>query len=364
VAASTAFDEEKDREKTMNRIAFFLTALAMALSLAGPAIAEDCGPLQLINSLVLMPDRQRVLVPVTINNQPEKMVFNTAGGVTSINQRTVDALKLDTMNTRVRFLDGGGNASEKYVAVDFKMGDLDNKDIQFMVTPNPQAGELNDTAGVVATDIMSHYDVELDLSAGKVNLFSQKHCDGHVIYWHPTAVAVMPITLEKPRPVTLQGRLRPIARRSIHIWVPITLDGKPFTAAINTSSARSTMSAAVAKYIFGVTPDSPGAVKLEPINGGEGPQPFGYVFKSLTFDTVTVTDPHIVITPDLIGSKDPNNTIDTDSRVHRQDEDLGSQVTIGMDVLTKLRTYIAFGERKLYMTPATPVADVSTTPGN
>ena len=36
----------------------------------------------------------------------------------------MDALKLDTMNTRVRFLDGGGNASEKYVAVDFKMGDL------------------------------------------------------------------------------------------------------------------------------------------------------------------------------------------------------------------------------------------------
>ena len=345
----------------MNRIMFLG---ALGLGLASPAIAEDCGPLQLINSVMLMPDRQRVLVPVTINGQPEKMMLNTAGGVTSINQKTVDALQMDTMNTRVRFLDSAGNASEKYVAVDFKMGDLENKDIQFMVTPNPQAGELNDTAGVLATDILSRYDVELDLSAGKLNLFSQNHCDGHVIYWHPSAVAVMPITLEKPRPVTIQGHLRPIARRSIHIWVSIMLDGKPVMAAINTSSGRSTMSAKVAKFIFGVAPDSTGAVKLAPINGGEGPQPFGYVFKSLTFDTVSVTNPHIVVTPDLIGSKDPNNTIDTDSRVHRQDEDLGSDMTIGMDVLKQLRTYIAFGERKVYITPATPVADVSSTPAN
>jgi hypothetical protein len=345
----------------MNRITF-LGALAMSLCVAGPVFAEDCGPLQLISSLVLMPDRQRVLVPVTINNQPEKMIFNTAGGTTTINQKTVEALKLDTINTRARLLDSAGFASETYVGVNFKMGDLENKDIQLMVAPNPQAGELNETAGTVATDIMSRYDVEIDLSAGKVNLFSQKHCDGHVIYWNPSAIAVMPITLQKPRPVTLQGHLRPVARFAIHILVPITLDGKPFTAAINTSSARSTMSAAVAKYVFGIAPDSPGAVKLAPINGGEGPQPFGYVFKTMTFDTVTVINPHVVITPDLIGSKDPNNTFDTDSRVHRQDEDLGSQITIGMDVLTKLRTYIAFGERKLYVTPATPVADVTTTP--
>ena len=125
------------------------------------------------------------------------------------------------------------------------------------------------------------------------------------------------------------------------------------------------MSAAVAKFIFGITANSPGAVKLAPDRWWRRPTTLqGYVLKSLTFDTVTVTNPRVVITPDLIGSKDPNNTFDTDSRVHRQDEDLGAQVTIGMDVLTKLRTYIALGERKLYVTPATPVADVSTTPAN
>src|SRR5476649_2512558 len=147
MATSTALTK-KLRENAMNRITV-LTVLAMVLSLAGPALAEDCGPLQLISSLVLMPDRQRVLVPVTINNQPEKMIFNTAGGATTINQRAVDALKLDTINTRARLLDSAGYASEKYVAVDFKMGALENKDIQLMVAPNPQAGELNETAGTV-----------------------------------------------------------------------------------------------------------------------------------------------------------------------------------------------------------------------
>ena len=52
------------------------------------------------------------------------------------------------------------------------------------------------------------------------------------------------------------------------------------------------------------------------------------------------------------------------SHVHRQDEDLGSDITIGMDVLRQLRTYVAFGERKLYVTPATAVAGVTTTPAN
>ena len=342
----------------------FASLLALSLGLAGPALAEDCGPLTLINSLVLIPLDQRMLVPVTINNQPEKMLFSTAGAVTTINQKTVTALNLDTMNTHVRLLDTGGNASEKYVGVDFKLGDLENKDIQFMVTPNPASGENDGIAGTLATDIMSRFDVEMDFAAGKLNLFSQKHCDGHVIYWHPTALAVMPFTVEQPRPVTIQGHLRPIARRSIHIWVQIVLDGKPLKAAIDTAAPRSTIKASVAKYVFGVAPDSPGTIKLDPINGGTGPQRFGYVFKTMTFDTVTVLNPHIVVAPDLIGTKDPNNTINTDSRVHRQDEDLGSDITIGMDVLRQLRTYVAFGERKLYVTAATAVAGVTTTPAN
>jgi hypothetical protein len=347
----------------MNRITV-LGAAVLGLALATPALAEDCGPLALISSLPLTPDGQRVLVPATINGQPEKMLFSTAGGVTTINQKTVEALNLDTMHTGARLLDAGGNASEQYVGVDFKLGDLENKDIQFMITPNPEAGGSNETAGVLAIDIMSHYDVELDLSEGKINLFSQKHCDGHVIYWHPAAVAVLPITLEKPREVTIQGHLRPIARRAVHIWVDIMLDGKPFRAAINTGTARSTISEKAAKYVLDVSSDSPGAVKLPPMNGGSGPQPFGYAFKTLTFDSVTVTNPHMVVVPDLIGSKDPDNTINTDSRVHRQYDDLGADITIGMDVLKKLRTYIAFGERKLYVTPATTVAAADAAPAS
>lgn len=339
----------------MNRFVALGAALIM-LALAPPAVAEDCTPLVLITSLPLTTDGQRVLVPATINGQPEKMLFNTGSGITTINQRTVDSLQLDTINTRARMLDAGGNASAKFVGVDFKLGPLENKDLQFMITPNPQAGESNETAGVLSTDIMSHYDVELDLSEGKINLFSQKHCDGHVMYWHPDAVAVLPITLEKPREVTIQGHLRPISRADVHIWVDILLDGKPFKAAINTGAARSTIDMNAAKYTLNVSDDSPGATRLAPINGGQGPQPFTYAFKTLTFDTVTVTNPHMVVVPNLIGSKDSDNTINTDSRVHRQYDDIGAQVTIGMDVLKKLRTYIAFGERKLYVTPATAAA--------
>ena len=89
---------------------------------------------------------------------------------------------------------------------------------------------------------------------------------------------------------------------------------------------------------------------------------FGHVFSSLTFDGVTVTNPHVAVIPDLVGSKDPNNVSRADSRVRRVDDNIGSQLTIGMDVLRKLHLFIAFGERKLYVTPASAPVIAETVP--
>ena len=145
--------------------------------------------------------------------------------------------------------------------------------------------------------------------------------------------------------------------RDIHIFVPVTLDGKPFLAAINTATNNSTLSANTAKFQFGITADSPDSKPLGNFAGDPDHKVFGHVFSTLTFDGVTVTNPHVAIIPDLIGSKDPNNSFRTDTRIGRVDDNIGPQLTIGMDVLRKLRLYIAFGERKLYVTPASvPVA--------
>jgi hypothetical protein len=76
------------------------------------------------------------------------------------------------------------------------------------------------------------------------------------------------------------------------------------------------------------------------------------VFKTISFGDVTVTNPHIVVIPDIIGLHDPENSNRTDSLVKRVDDDLGPDLTIGMDVLKKLHIYIATKEDKLYITAA------------
>ena len=79
---------------------------------------------------------------------------------------------------------------------------------------------------------------------------------------------------------------------------------------------------------------------------------FGYVFKTISFGDVTVTNPHIAIIPDIIGLNDPNNAGRTDSRIKKEDDDLGPDLSIGMDVIRQLHIYVATKEDKLYITAA------------
>jgi hypothetical protein len=80
---------------------------------------------------------------------------------------------------------------------------------------------------------------------------------------------------------------------------------------------------------------------------------FRYTFPSLTFDAVTVTNAKFLIYPNLTGSKDPDNDFRTGTRIGRVDDGLGGRTTIGLEILRKLRLYVAYGEDKLYITPAT-----------
>ncbi len=99
------------------------------------------------------------------------------------------------------------------------------------------------------------------------------------------------------------------------IFVPVTLDGKQFMAMIDTGATRSNMSAKTAKYVFGgITPDGSGPTSpLGSIDGDPDHIAFMHAFSSLTFGGVTVNNPQIEIVPDLIGAKDPANSVQTGS---------------------------------------------------
>jgi predicted aspartyl protease len=322
----------------------------LLLASCGAAWADDCGTLKQVSTvdLITLGPGGRVAVPVLINNVPKKLLLATAGGISSLSAAAVASLNLHPTEAGFKLLSTNGNVSRQYVHFDsMQIGQIGGQNMDLMVSVNPS---VPGTDGELTTDLLTHYDVELDFAAGKMNFFSPDHCAGRVVYWPAQPVAIVPFSQIRPQPLSMNQRI-PFNDRDSHIRVSVTLDGKPFSAVINTGTPNSTMIDTVAKREFGVTRDSPGSV---PVGTGTA---FGHVFSSLAFEGITISNPHIVITQNLTGAKDPNNNPVTGSLTDRVDDNLASEVTIGMDVLKRLHIYIAYRESKLYITPASPPAD-------
>jgi predicted aspartyl protease len=325
----------------------------VALSFASPALADDCSRLVQRASLDMTLTRgNAILVPASFNGTPVQMLLDTGGGISSVTQKTVKALNLSPHEAAVKALDMRGNASRRYVQLDeFALGPLKGKDVDLMVLPDPEAS----FDGLLAGDILERYDVELNFVTGKANIFSPDHCEGKVIYWPATALAVVPFTMARPASGNPNEPSSINTFPDTHIRVPVTLDGKTFSAVIDTGAGITTMSAVAARAAFGVTAASPGAVTIAP-----GDPRFGYVFHSLAFDGIAVTNPHVLIHPDLVGKHDPDNSFTADSHITRRDDGLGDDLIIGMDVLRRLHLYIAYRESKLYITPPDQAATSTT----
>jgi predicted aspartyl protease len=298
-----------------------------------PAWAQDCGPLKQINSVDLAGASNRPLVPVSLNGIPKLFLLDTGGDVSQINGTVAQELGLPLRDANVKMLDMYGHASTKMTRVEkFTIG-RQTGDIDLGIQPNPNFGVGTRFVGIFAPDLMARNDVEMDFGAFKMNYFLSDHCPGHVVYWQHDALAVVPMTFHKR-----------------HIRLPVKLDGKELTAEIDTGSGNTNMAAEAAKRLFDIVPETPGNV---PLNARGMAAAFGRVFSSLDFEGVAVKNPHIVIRPDLIGSKDPNNGFRTDTRARMVDDLEGRpDLLIGMDVLKNLHLYFAFGESQIYISEA------------
>ena len=344
------------------RTGSILGSLTLAIIVqSNAALADDCGPLKQISSLdMTVGPGGGFLVPASINGTTQQMLLNTGGGITSLRQDAVDALGLHAIDaSHVKLLSGNGTVSQKYTQIDFGLGAIRLPKLQVIVMPAAGSG-TPPFVGSLAGDVLSVYDAEMDFAGRKLNFFSKDHCPGHVIYWKSNAVAVVPISLQLPTGDDSRTGFRVFSYRGSHINVPVSINGKDFKAALNTTSQVSAMSMDTAKFIFGVTADSPGAVPLDSPDGNPQHRPFRYTFQTMTFDTVTVTNPKFIVYPNLTGSRDPENSERTDNRARHVDDSFGGGISVGMDVLTKLHLYVAYGENKLYITPAsapqTPLA--------
>lgn len=296
-------------------------------------MAETCKPLRIVNTVQLenVGDSDRFLVPVTINGSSTKLILDTGGVLTSLGRGTIKDLGLDTMNSNVQLNDVAGNYAFARVLVNsFDLGVLHADKIKFQVAPN----KLDTADGLLSTDLFLQYDVDMDFAARRLNYFSQDHCAGKVAYWQERPVAIIPV-------IVANG----------HLVIPVKLDGRNLSAIIDTGATQSILSMTAAKDAFGMVPETPDLKLVATSTDTPLLKWYEHKFSRLEFGDIAVTNSDVYVMTHQSGVENEKLLIRgvLNAPLNR---DGSQQFTVGMSVLKHLHLYIAFGERKIYISPA------------
>jgi predicted aspartyl protease len=312
--------------------------LAAGLAFAGAVHAEDCG--QLISygavPLIHLEDHASEFIPVEINGVARIMLIDTGASATVMARKAVAELQLNTGRSDGGVYDVTGNRSLDYTKAPLKIGNLKG-DVSFMVG-TPYLDQFGDArfAGLLGTDILKKFDVAIDYGGQTFTLFNQNHCDGQVIYWPERPVAVIPFKLQY----------------GDQIVFPVTLDGHEVLAQLDTGASRTTLTRARAEGHYGLVLGSADTPSLGKPGGLEV---WRHRFASLSLAGLEVNNPEIDIIPDKMTESmtDWSTGSLLDRKQHTVEQ---APMLLGMNVLKHLRIYIAFHEKKIYISPASAPA--------
>jgi Aspartyl protease len=314
-----------------------LVRLVLAGSLAAaslPAFADDC---QLKEFASLPSDYGAgglITLDVVIDDRPAKLVLDTGSDFSFLFQGFVDRVGLAQHDT-VNFAYGlTGKPIHKIVRVDrmtLGRGVISNE--VFGVANVPSDGADRQPVGIFGAGYLANFDVELDPTSGRVNLFEPKHCPGKVVYWAKEYFRL---------PVHFDGK---------RLETQVTLDGKPVRAVIDTGAGVTTLRLAVARSRFGIeTPDAAATGRQLKLHGLEGAplDTFPHVFHTLTLGDITLNDTNVIIA-DIDSGRGAEQTGSHIVGIPDQPDML-----IGLPLLRRLHLFIAYSEEAIYFTIADP----------
>ncbi|HEY1961693.1 MAG TPA: retropepsin-like aspartic protease, partial [Rhizomicrobium sp.] len=169
------------------RFAFAAAVLFAAVPLAR---ADQCH-LARVASLDMTMWHGGLIIPTSIKGATKSMLVDTGAPLSSMDPQAVQDLQLATHTIRrnAMFDSDGREFREEAIIPTLQIGDMQATDVPVLVEPS-RLSEDDTVAGLLGEDFLRHYEIELDFAAHKLNLLSQDHCPGQVIYWKADAVAV------------------------------------------------------------------------------------------------------------------------------------------------------------------------------
>lgn len=310
----------------------FLT-LALATT-AHPALAaQRCGPLAIVDSLDLkvLPSGRPATI-VKIADTPRTMLVDTGGYISGVSQTTAKDLNLPQTRTLQGTRAVNGATTDMLARLPtIEIGRrLRQENALYYVLANSS----DEFDGILGGEFLKQYDSDFDFGAQRLNLFSIDHCPGKGVYWQAPTVAVVPFGLDQ----------------SNHIKFRMELDGKRLNAILDTGASDTVLNLTIARRTFDVDVNAPGVEKVGEITGGYTANYYQRRFKTISFGGVTVLNPMLTMLPDMVGG---NTVVPITGYIRNTDEGL-PDIILGMNLLSKLHLYIAYKERKLYITDVGP----------
>jgi predicted aspartyl protease len=318
---------------------FRRTLVAMAaLMNFGAANAASCDLKQIASIPMQLTANNRLLLDATINNQPVKIMVDTGAALSALNKKFATRMGMSISSTRENVYGLSGKALNEQTSVEtLRLGGKTSADILFVVKPTGSDGTDGEAVGLFGADYLQNYDVEIDIAGGKLNLFSQDHCPGQMVYWAPEFFKT-PIFFENNTPY-----LRPM--------LDIAIEGKGMRALLDTGAPHSVMRLAVAAGRMGLSPDTPGMEYVGEGSGVEGHTlpVYRHTFQLMNFGEITLHNTPMEIIP--IDTAAHVNAIGSHIKISAGEE---PDVLIGMSLMKQLHLIIAYSENAIYYTIATP----------
>jgi predicted aspartyl protease len=314
----------------------FVVVAFGAVVLAHAALA-DCSPLKLVTSVDLesTADGHVHYVPVQLDGKPAKLLLDTGAANSTIWQPSAASFGLKSHSRRSIVYDVNGRQSNQEVITSLSIGRLTGNDIHIALAPQGLEDGDPDGAGLLGGDILQNYDISIDFGTNKLDILSPDHCAGKVVYWPQRPIAIIPFDMPD----------------GAHIVFPVTLDGKEVTATLDTGASNSTLLATIARDKFNVVAGTPDTTKVGAVNGDKTAIAYAHTFAILSLDGLEVHNPVIHIIPDRMSQHfDTRPQIGT--HLNTKNPIDNQQMLLGMNVLKYLHVYIAYKEKKLFITPA------------
>ncbi len=194
----------------------------LSLLLTGHAAHAACAPHR-VAELPITLWQNKLFVPVNINGAPRMMFVDTGAAITTLAADTAAALNLPRDYDHTADAFGVGGIENHLYLVHTRSLTVGGITFTARTYPvaefPPPAPEGVRAAGLVGADILSHYDLDIDIPHRRLGLWDASGCNTVTPDWTgPTGTAALEIA------------------PSHHIGVPVRLDGVALTLMLDTGS--------------------------------------------------------------------------------------------------------------------------------